>query len=97
LKDRLVDSEVYLFDTIDYPKTQAAVEILNTLSAKTGNKAKNTVILYTSEDKAGLSGFVSSEARLMNAANLKIVNLVNSKSLVLTPKAKTLLEEKVSN
>jgi large subunit ribosomal protein L4 len=97
LKDRLVDNEVYLFDSVDYPKTQAAVEILNTLSTKTGNKVKNTVILYTSDEKVGLSGFVSSEARLMNAANLKIVNLVNSKSLVLTPKAKTLLEEKVSN
>ena len=97
LKDRLVEESVYIFSSdFSYPKTKVAVDILNTLSTKTGNKDKNTLILYTTEEKNNLSGFVSSEAKLMNAANLKIINIVNSKNLVLTPKAKELLEVKIS-
>jgi large subunit ribosomal protein L4 len=97
LKDRLVGDSVFIFtNEFDYPKTKVAVDILNTLSTKTGNKDKNTLILYTTSEKNNLSGFVSSDAKLMNAANLKIINIVNSKNLVLTPKAKELLEAKIS-
>ena len=97
LKDRLLDKRVFMFEVVDYPKTKDAVLILDKLSSKVSTNPKSTTILYTNEDKSSLNGFVSSDARLMNASNLKIVNLVNSQNLVFTPSALGILEAKLAN
>ncbi|MEM1312004.1 MAG: 50S ribosomal protein L4 [Patescibacteria group bacterium] len=97
LKDRLSDKKVFIFDSVDFPKTKSAIELLDKISDKSKTSRKSSIILYTSEDKEKLNGFLSSGARLMNAANLKIVNLVNSHNLVFTPKALDILEEKLAN
>jgi large subunit ribosomal protein L4 len=98
LKDRLADNAVYQFeDNFSFVKTKAALDTLNILTSKTGGKNENFIILYTSEDKNNLSGVLSSGAKLMNAVNLKIFKILNSKNIILTPKAKLFLEERITN
>lgn len=97
LKDRLNENLVFQFpEEFDFPKTKLAVEVLEKLSETTGNKSKSTIVLYTTEEKLKLQGFAGSEAKLMNASNIKIVNIVNAKNVVLTPNAKKLLEERIT-
>lgn len=96
LKDRLNEATVFQFsETFDFPKTKNAAEILTELEQKSGNKTKSTLIIYTTEDKAKLNGFPNTEAKMINACNLKIHIIASTKNLILTPNALKMLEEKV--
>jgi len=53
-------------------------------------------LLYTTEDKSKLNGFVSSGVELMNVCNLKIFKLVQVKNLLFTPQARAFLENRLS-
>ncbi len=97
LKDRLAQDRVFqLADSFDYPKTKQAVEVLNKLAKKTEQKVKSMLIVYTSQDKEQLRGFLGSEAKLINAQNLKIFQLAQAENLILTPEAKTHLETRLT-
>ncbi len=97
LKDRLVDNAVYQFgEGFEFLKTKSAVEVLTNLENKTQSKSKNMLIFYTADDKSKLSGFLSTEAKLMNAENIKIFKILNATNLILTPKAKEILETRIS-
>jgi len=97
LKDRLSEDSVYQFsDTFEYLKTKNAVETLSNLREKLNTKDKQTIILYSNEDKSKVIGFNSTEAQMMNVGNMKIINLVNARNWILTPKAKQILEEKIT-
>ena len=97
IKDRLNEATIFQFaQNFDFPKTKNAVEILTELETKTGNKTKSTMIFYTSEDKIKLNGFPNTEAKMINAANLKIHTIATTKNWILTPSALALLEEKIS-
>lgn len=98
LKDRLNESLVFSFENnFDFPKTREAVTSLEAISQKSGLPSKRSIILYTTEEKEKVRGFSSTDAKMMNAGNIKIVNLVNAAHIVMTPKAKELLEKKISN
>jgi large subunit ribosomal protein L4 len=97
LKDRLAADQVFqLADSFDYPKTKQAIEILEKLTKKTEQQPKAMLLVYTSEDKPNLRGFVSSGVHLLNAHNLKIFKLAQAENLLLTPKAKAHLEERLT-
>jgi len=97
IKDRLDEATIFQFgDNFDFPKTKNAVEILNQLETKTGNKVKSTIIFYTTEDKINLNGFPNTDVKMINAANLKIHTIAAPKNWIMTPSALALLEEKVS-
>lgn len=97
LKDRLVDNSVFEFvKDFNFPKTSQSVNILQNLESKTGNKIKQTILLYTTSEKPSLRGFVNSGLTLLNASNLKIYKIVAHKNVILTPGARELLEERVS-
>lgn len=97
LKDRLVEDRIFQFaDSFDYPKTKNSVEVLEKLVQKTQNKAKKMLVVYTSDDKNKLRGFLGSEASLINAQNLKLFKLVQAEYLLLTPAAKELLENRIN-
>ena len=84
---------MYVFpQDFKFEKTQSAVEILNNLQAKTGVKNKQNVIIYAQSDKEFLRGFVNTDVTLINAENLKISPIANSKNLILTQSAQTILE-----
>jgi large subunit ribosomal protein L4 len=97
LKDRLVDNAIFEFSAgFDYPKTSLSIDALQNLETKTGNKVKQTIMLYTTAEKPNLRGFVNSGLTLLNASNIKIYKIVQHKNMILTPGARELLEEKVS-
>jgi large subunit ribosomal protein L4 len=97
LKDRLVDDSVFeLPATYDYLKTSSTTDILNNLQEKSGNKIKSTALVYTTQEKTNLRGFVNSGINLINAGSIKIYKMANNKNLILTPGAKELLEAKVA-
>jgi large subunit ribosomal protein L4 len=97
LKDRLHHQAVFQFPVkYEFPKTREAVELLGKLSTKTGHKNNSVLVVYTTEEKENLRGFANSGANLINAHNLKIFKLAQSKNLVLTPKSLEVLQERVS-
>ncbi len=97
LKDRLQAEHVFQFaDTFDYSKTKQAVEVLDKLGRKLEAKPKSFLVVYTAEDKPKLKGFLSSDAHLLNAQNLKIFKIVQAENLVLTPAAKEFLENRLA-
>lgn len=97
LKDRFNENLVFTFgETFDFPKTKDAVDSLTSISTKSGYAGKRSVIVYTGDEKEKVRGFASTEAKMMNAGNLKIINLVNAAQIVFTPKAKELLEKRLS-
>jgi large subunit ribosomal protein L4 len=97
LKDRFNENLVFAFkDEFDFPRTKDAVDTLAILTAKSGFASKRSIILYTTEEKEKIRGFSSTDAKLMNAGNIKIVNLVNAAQIIFTPKAKELLETRIT-
>jgi large subunit ribosomal protein L4 len=97
LKDRLMDNAVFELATgFDFAKTSQSVDLLQNLEVKTGNKIKQTVLVYTSAEKPNLRGFVNTGVFLLNASNIKIHKIVAHKNVVLTSGARELLEERVS-
>ncbi len=98
LKDRLVAEKVFqLDDSFDYPKTKLAINILTRLAQVTQSKPQQTLLVYISDDKPKLRGFLATGVKLINARNLKIYRLLQAQNLVLTPRAKTLLEERLNS
>lgn len=97
LKDRLDGQAVYQFaDSFDFPQTKQAVTVLSRLSDKTGTTTKQTILLYTLEDKSKLNGFANTGIHFLNAGNLKIHKLAGASTLVVTPKAREVLEERIA-
>jgi len=96
LKDRLVNQLVYqISENLAFPKTKLALELLAKLDTQP-IQPKQVLLLYTTEDKSQLNGFVSSGVELMNVCNLKIFKLVQAKNLLFTPQARAFLENRLS-
>ena len=98
LKDRLNEEVVYqLNNEFNLQSTKTAVDIITKLSDKTGVKNhKQNLIVYTAEDKVNLRGVLNTQVSMINANNLKIHKIANSKNLILTPSARMVLEQKVT-
>jgi len=97
LKDRLTAEVVYKLPAqVDFSKTQTAAEAVSKLTTATDTKARQTVLVYSAENKESLRGFKNTDVVLLNVDNLKIMTLANSKNLVLTPEAQAKLEAKIA-
>lgn len=96
LKDRLANTAVYtLEDKFSFNKTKEAIILLEALTAKSEVKAKTSILVYTTEDKANIKGFLNTDVKMINATNLKIFKLANAQTLLLTPEATKILEAKI--
>jgi large subunit ribosomal protein L4 len=96
LKDRLDHNSVYeLPEKYDILKTSNASEMLSNLQATTGVKLSKTILVYTTEKKQNLRGFVNSGVNLINAKNLKIFKLVANENIIVTPEAREILESRI--
>ncbi len=96
LKDRLVNQLVYqVGENLTFPKTKLALQLLTKLDPQP-IQPKQVLLLYTTEDKPNLNGFVSSGVELMNVSNLKIFKLVQAKNLLFTPQARAFLESRLA-
>jgi len=97
LKDRLDHNSVYQFEAkFDFSKTKEFATLLNNLSEKTATKAKSTLVIYTSSEIPSIRGVGNTEAKVINANNIKIHQIAGATNVILTPEAKTFLEARVS-
>jgi large subunit ribosomal protein L4 len=91
LQDRISDESVYQLKD-SYEKTKVTVEAIAKFNEATKSKAKNIIIIYTTEEKDMVQGFTNTEAHMINANQLAVYKLVARPFLVFTPKATELLE-----
>jgi large subunit ribosomal protein L4 len=94
-KDRLLEQNVYqLSDDLDFQKTKQAEEFLTKLMPE--NKIKRQVLIYTTSEKPSILGFANLDLRKINAEKLKINQLVASQNFILTPRAREVIEARLS-
>ena len=94
-KDKLDHKVIFAFsNSFDFPKTSLVMPVLENIAKVSESKMKQTLIIYTSAEKQKLSGFPNTEAKMINAENLRLHTLAVAKSFVLTPKALEYLEAK---
>jgi large subunit ribosomal protein L4 len=97
MKDRLDHSVVFVFeDKFNFVQTKNALPCLSLVRPTDAKSDKQTSLIYTSEDKENIRGFLNTDVKMMNVDQVKITTLVNSRTVIMTPKAKELLEAKLS-
>jgi hypothetical protein len=64
--------------------------------SKQSAKTKQTLVIYSAEDKENLKGFNNTGVNFLNVKNLKIFKIVHSSVVILTPSAKEFLESRLS-
>ena len=98
LKDRLEEANIYEFGArFNYPKTKDFVSVLDGFLKKTQSQAKQILVIYTSEDKAKLSGVLNTEVKMVNVAHLRIHKLSQAHYYIFTSKARAALEARFSH
>ncbi len=96
-RDRLDENFVFELDSkFNFDKTKDSVVFTEQLAKDTKTTAKNAIIVYTSEDKEGLNGFLSSEIRMTNVNRMKIMELANAQNIIFTPAARKEVEARLS-
>jgi large subunit ribosomal protein L4 len=97
LKDRLILNNIYTLESsFDFPKTSPFAASLDKLAAELQVKPKKIVILYTTTEKEHLKGCVNTEIQLINAANIKLYELLNCEKFVFTSQALDLINQRIS-
>lgn len=96
IKDRLVDDAVYQLDSLNLTKTKEAISKIEDLVKIKTLKIKDLALVYTSEEKNDTLGFSNLDLKKVNAKNIKLTHLANSKLFLLTPESRKFLEERVS-
>jgi large subunit ribosomal protein L4 len=89
--DRLQDEMIYKLET-SFDKTKQASEALVTFNTATTSKAKNLMVIYSTEEKPMVQGFTNTEVSMINVSQLKLNKLSSKPFLVFTPKALKALE-----
>ena len=96
IKDRLLVDALYQFaPKVDFGTTKVAASFLDSITTSLKTTPKQIVILYTSKDKEMTRGFVNTNVTLLNAFNLKIHKIANTKAVVMTQLAREMLETKL--
>jgi large subunit ribosomal protein L4 len=97
LKDRLDNNVVYILPAgFDFAQTKTAIPVVASIRPSDVKTDKQTTLIYTSADKDAIRGFMNTEIKMMNIDQVKIVTLVNSRNVILTPQAKEALEAKLA-
>jgi len=96
IKDRLVSQAVYQLDALNINKTKQAVSKIEDLVKTKELKVKDLVLVYTTEEKNETLGFSNLDLKKVNARNIKLAYLANSKLYLLTPESRKVLEERVT-
>lgn len=93
MQDRLNDECVYqLKETDSYDKTKATVEAIAKFNLATTSKAKNIMVVYTTEEKPMVQGFTNTEVSMINVSQIQVHKLTARPFFVFTPKAAAALE-----
>lgn len=93
LKDHIVAETTYVLpEKFDISLTKNAIEILTYQSSK----HHRITVVYTTTDKPQLKGFQNLDIKFVNAENLRIHKIVQSETLIFTPSALVLVEQKIN-
>jgi large subunit ribosomal protein L4 len=96
-KDRLASNCVYqLEEGFNFQLTKNALSAVLSIRSKEVKTDKRTVLIYTSEDKEMIRGFLNTEVKMLNVDQIKINTMVNTLAVIMTPKAVKALETKIS-
>jgi len=95
IKDRLVEDAVYQLAGLDFSKTKEAILRIENLVKDKTLKIKDLALVYTTEEKNDTLGFSNLDLKKVNAKNIKLTHLANSKLFLLTPESRKFLEERV--
>jgi large subunit ribosomal protein L4 len=96
-KDRLAANACYILpEGFDFQKTQSTIDTLLSIRSTEVKTDKQTTLIYTSEDKEMLRGFLNTDIKMMNVEQVKIVTMVNSRNVIFTPKAHEVLETRLA-
>ncbi len=97
IKDRLDHSVVFVLPAgFDFAQTKNAIPVVASIRPSDVKTDKQTTLIYTSSDKEAIRGFMNTEIKMMNIDQVKIITLVNSRNVILTPQAKEALEAKLA-
>ena len=97
LKDRLQENNVYEFGSkFDFAKTKDFVTDLEAYTKKTQAKLSQTLVIYTTDDKAKLAGVVNTDVKMVNVAHLRVHKLSQAHNYIFTPNARKQLEERLT-
>lgn len=96
VKDRLVENRIFQIEDTAVIKTKDALDCLDVIYSKQSAKTKQTLVIYSAEDKENLKGFNNTGVNFLNVKNLKIFKIVHSSVVILTPSAKEFLESRLS-
>jgi large subunit ribosomal protein L4 len=92
IKDRLMGDVVFELEDKGFVKTKDALDCLNVIYSKQVAKTKQTLIIYSTQDKQELMGFKNTGVEFLNVRNLKLFKIANSQVVILTPTAREFLE-----
>ncbi len=56
---------------------------------------KSTVLVYTTEDKPNIQGVLNTDIKMVNAAQIKVINFAKAQRVVFTPDARKAIEERL--
>ncbi len=93
LKDRLLENNVFEFGAkFNFVKTKDFVIAIEDYLKKTKTQLKNTLVIYTSEDKEKLAGLTNTDIEMVNVDHLRIHKLTKAVNYLFTPTARKKLE-----
>lgn len=96
LKDRLVEGNVYEFGSkFNYTKTKDFVSAVQEYLSKTKTNLKNSLVIYTTDDKENLAGLVNTDVLMVNVDHLRVHKLSQVVNYIFTPKARKKLEKRL--
>lgn len=96
LKSKLEANEVFELGSKDFTKTKDAIPAIDLIAKELKTKPERSLIIYTTDEKPSMKGFSNTGVTLMNAKNLKIFRILQAGGVIMTPAARTLIEEKVA-
>jgi large subunit ribosomal protein L4 len=95
-KDKLANNVMYaLPEGFNLQLTKDVLALILTIRSSEVKTDKQTTLIYTTSDKEMIRGFMNTDVKMMNVEQVKITTMVNSRNVILTPLAKTYLEEKL--
>ena len=96
LHDRLSENNVYeLSSKFDFTRTKDFIELADKFAGTTGNTLKQSILIYTTDDKAKLAGVRNTDVKMTNVNHLRVHKLSQAVQYIFTPSARQALETRL--
>jgi large subunit ribosomal protein L4 len=95
IKDRLSEDHIFQFKKPAFTKTNVSTDFIEVFIKNHDMKSKHIAVIYDTQDKENLRGFVNTDVALINVNNVKIHKLANNVNFIFTENSLKILEEKL--